>query len=129
MGMRPNCHNGQLCIPGDHSRQGGAPNSHGRDAKVSKNEDIIQHQIDQHSANSGEHGNHRLTVFTQCTGIRIGKCKRQQTKQHDLQIVHPIAQKQLGILVLSLAFEIQPDQRFPRRQENSHTQHRQQQTD
>ena len=73
---------------------------------MSKNQDVIQNQVHQHSPNARRHGNQGLPRLSQCSGIGIGQSEGQQAKEHHLQVIHAIAQKQPGILHLPLSLEI-----------------------
>ena len=92
MGMRPNCHNGQLCIPGDHSRQGGAahPHVHGKD------KDVIQYNVCHSSGDHSVHRQFRGAVIAD-KGLEIGREeKRAHSPNNIWKIFHDIGHGLLG---------------------------------
>ena len=93
MRMCPENDNKRLHITRDHSRHGSADNSERRGAELSVDQNIIQRQIDAHCCHARRHGKLRLAALPQRACINFLHGKRNQSRQHDKQIISSVFQR------------------------------------
>ena len=110
VGMGPDGHDGQLRIPGDDGGDGRAFNAQSRRTEVTEDQGVIQHQIHQHRADAGDHGNHRLAGFTKGAGVSIAQGERKKSPDHDVQIPDTVFHDLRGIRGIAVTGQIQADE-------------------
>ena len=126
--MGPTGHDRQLHIAGNDRGHSRAPDTHGRRTEMTENQNIVQHQIHQHRADAGNHGNKGLIGFPQSAAIGTAQGKGGQAPQHNQQILPAVGQGLPCILNGTLAVEIKLNQIPAEQQQHPDAQGGQQRT-
>ena len=125
----PAGNNGQFHKTGNDRSQCCTFDTHSRGAEVAENQDVVTNQVDQCRGNARHHGNEGISGLFQGAGISLGQGKGQEAPDHHMKILLTLFQNLGCQRCFTLASKIQTNQGFIQHQEQTRTQHRDQDTD